>query len=59
MWRYQVLDLSEQHFRQLRLLIKLNRAEAYVIVKTDKPWPPEILLHPRQPDARVPRDTLN
>ncbi len=59
MWRYQLLDLSEQHFRQLRLLIKLNRAEAYVIVKTEKPWPPEILLHPRQHTTKIARDAIN
>ncbi|MBV2150146.1 hypothetical protein KRZ98_18040 [Sphingobium sp. AS12] len=59
MWRYQLLDLSEQHVRQLRLLIKLNRAEAHVIVKTDKPWPPEILLHPRQHTAKIARDAIN
>lgn len=59
MWRYQLIDLSEQHIRQLRLLIKLKRAEAHVIVRTDQPWPPEILLHPRQHDAKVARDAIN
>lgn len=59
MWRYRLVDLSEQHIQQLRLLIKLNRAEAYVIVRTDKPWPPEILLHPRQQCAKINRDAIN
>jgi len=59
MWRYRLVDLSEQHIQQLRLLIKLNRAEAYVTVRTDKPWPPEILLHPRQQSVKVERDAIN
>lgn len=59
MWRYQVLDISEQHFRQLRLLIHIGQAEAYIIAKTARPWPPEVLLHPRQHTAIVRRDAIN
>lgn len=59
MWRYQVLDISEQHFRQLRLLIHIKQAEAYIIAKTARPWPPEITLHPHQFTAKISRDAIN
>ncbi|WP_294138254.1 hypothetical protein [Sphingomonas sp.] len=59
MWRYQVLDISEQHFRQLRMLIRLEQAEAYIIARTARPWPPEIALHPRQHTVLIKRDAIN
>ncbi len=59
MWRYHVLDISEQHFRQLRMLIHIKQAEAYIIARTARPWPPEIALHPRQHTTLIKRDAIN
>lgn len=59
MWRYHVLDISEQHFRQLRLLIQLKQAEAHIVVKTARPWPSPVMLHPRQRAAVIERDAIH
>lgn len=59
MWRYQVLDISEFHYRQLRLLIHLKLAEAHIVVRTERPWPREVSLHPRQHSAKIERNAIN
>lgn len=42
MWKYDVRDVPEDHYRALRLLIQLNRAEAHLLVICDPAWPPRI-----------------
>lgn len=59
MWRYQVLDISEQHFRQLRMLIHIKQAEAYIVVKTKRPWPSIVATSPRQHLVKIVGDALN
>lgn len=59
MWRFEVLDITEQQFRALRLLIHLKQAEAHIIVRSNRPWPPEISTSPRQREVSVPRDAIN
>lgn len=38
MWRYNVGDLTDDDIRRLRLLVKIKRAEAHIVVKSDRPW---------------------
>lgn len=59
MWRYDVRDISEQHFRQLRMLIRLQRAKAHIVVVTERAWPSEISTSPRQHGGRVHGDAIN
>jgi hypothetical protein len=59
MWRYDVRDISEQHFRTLRLLLHLNLAVAHIVVRSERPWPPAIRYSLRQKDTDIPGDAIN
>lgn len=59
MRRYDVRDISEQHYRILRLLLNLNLAEAHIVVKSRHPWPPPITLSPRQRERSISGDAIN
>lgn len=48
MRRYEIAELTDDDLRRLRMLIKLNRAEAHIIVKCDYPWPIPIRTSARQ-----------
>jgi len=39
MRRFLVSDVTEPHYRQLRLLVAIGRAEAYLVVRSVAPWP--------------------
>jgi hypothetical protein len=39
MRRFLVGDVTEPHYRQLRLLVAIGRAEAYLVVRSAAPWP--------------------
>jgi hypothetical protein len=39
MRRFLVGDVTEPHYRQLRLLVAIGRAEAYLVVRCATPWP--------------------
>lgn len=59
MWRFEVLDITEQQFRALRLLIHLKQAEAHIVVRSNRPWPLPISFSPRQPNAMITGDAIN
>lgn len=42
MRRYDIRDITEQHYRALRLLLTLGVAEAHIVVRSKRPWPPSI-----------------
>ena len=48
MRRYDARDITEQHYRTLRLLLQLNLAQAHLVVRCQRPWPPSISLSQRQ-----------
>ena len=48
MRRYDIADLTDDDLRRLRMLVRLKRAEAHVVVRTDYPWPITIQTRPRQ-----------
>lgn len=39
MRRFLVSDVTEPHYRRLRLLVAIGRAEAYLVVRSAAPWP--------------------
>ena len=53
MRRYDVSDITEQHYRALRMLIVLGQAEAHIVVKAKHPWPPPVSYSPRQRDTGI------
>ncbi len=59
MRRYDASDITENHYRALRLLIRLRLAEAHIVVRSTRPWPPRILYSSRQPDADICGDPIN
>ena len=59
MRRYNVSDITEQHYRALRLLIVLGQAEAHVVVKASHSWPPPISYSPRQRENRIAGEAIN
>jgi len=59
MRRYDARDITEQHYRTLRLLLQLNLAEAHLVVRCQRPWPPSILFSPRQRKAEISGDAIN
>lgn len=59
MRRYNVSDITEQHYRTLRLLLQLNLAEAYIVVRSRRPWPPPISFSPRQRETTIAGDAIN
>ncbi|WP_029622937.1 hypothetical protein [Sphingomonas elodea] len=59
MRRYDVRDITDQHYRALRLLLATNQAEAHIVVRSKRPWPPAISYSPRQPDTAIAGDAIN
>ena len=59
MRRYDARDITEQHYRTLRLLLQLNLAEAHIVVRSQRPWPPPISASPRQREATITGDAIN
>lgn len=59
MRRYDARDITEQHYRTLRLLLQLNLAEAHIVVRSSRPWPPSISYSPRQRDIEIMGDAIN
>lgn len=59
MRRYDAQDISEHHYRALRLLIQLKVATAYLVVKCDPVWPPPISYSPRQAALYIAGDAIN
>ena len=59
MRRYNVSDITEQHYRTLRLLLHLNLAEAHIVVRSQRPWPPPISFSFRQRDIKIAGDAIN
>lgn len=59
MRRYNARDITEQHYRTLRLLLQLNLAEAHIVVRSNRPWPPPILYSPRQREITITGDAIN
>lgn len=59
MRRYNVADITEQHYRVLRLLLALDQAEAHIVVRSKRAWPPPISFSPRQSDNRIAGEAIN
>lgn len=59
MRRYDVRDISENHYRALRLLLKLNQAEAHIVVNSKRAWPPPIAYSLRQQETTIIGDAIN
>lgn len=47
MRRYDARDITEHHYRALRLLLTLNMAEAHIVVRSKRTWPPPVFFSPR------------
>ena len=58
MRRYDVGDLTDDDLRRLRLLVRMKRAEAHIIVKTDYPWPSTIRTSARQWQEPAPGNAI-
>ena len=59
MRRYDVRDISENHYRALRLLLKLGQAEAHIVVRSKRAWPPRIAYSARQRETVVTGEAIN
>ncbi len=59
MRRYDARDIKEHHYRALRLLLALNMAEAHIVVRSKRTWPPPISFSPRQPETHISGDAIN
>lgn len=59
MRRYDARDITEHHYRALRLLLTLNMAEAHIVVRSKRPWPPSVSYSPRQLETAIPGDAIN
>ena len=59
MRRYDARDITEQHYRTLRLLLQLNLAEAHIVVRSQRQWPPAVSFSPRQRAVTVIGDAIN
>lgn len=59
MRRYNVADITEQHYRALRLLLALEQAEAYIVVRSKRAWPPPVSFSPRQRECQISGDAIN
>lgn len=59
MRRYDVRDITENHYRVLRLLLMLNQAEAHIVVRSKRPWPPRIAYSARQRESQIFGDAIN
>ena len=59
MRRFNVSDITEQHYRTLRLLLQLNLAEAHLVVRCHRPWPPNISFSRGQRENSIVGDAIN
>ncbi|HEX8301451.1 hypothetical protein [Sphingomonas sp.] len=59
MRRYDARDITEQHFRALRVLLVTGQADAHIVVRSRRPWPPLVSLSPSQPAGEVTGDAIN
>jgi hypothetical protein len=59
MRRYDVRDITEQHFRALRILLATQQAEAYIVVRSNRPWPPMVSFSRYQNADNVNGDAIN
>lgn len=59
MRRYDARDITENHYRALRLLLMLGVAEAHIVVRSQRPWPPSISYSRRQPEITISGDAIN
>jgi hypothetical protein len=58
-WRFNLADLSDNDIRRLRLLIKMGKAEAHLVTKSEHPWPIKVQTHPRQWQEPVDGTAIN
>lgn len=59
MRRYDARDITEHHYRALRLLLTLNMAEAHIVVRSKRPWPPRVSFSPRQNAVDIAGEPIN
>lgn len=59
MRRYDARDITEHHYRALRLLLTLNMAEAHIVVKSKRAWPPPVSFSSRQQETNIPGEAIN
>lgn len=59
MRRYDVAELTDDDLRKLRLLVKMSRAEAHVVVRCDYPWPIPFRTSARQWHDPAKGDAIN
>lgn len=59
MRRYDARDITEQHYRTLLLLLQLNLAEAHIVVRSQRPWPPAISFSRGQQKIAISGDAIN
>lgn len=48
MRRFDIREVSEDHYRALRLLITLNMTEGHIVVRSGIRWPPPLAFTSRQ-----------
>lgn len=59
MRRFDVRDITEDHFRELRRLIHFKKAEAHIVVRTKQAWPPTIAYSRRQDETVIVGDGIH
>lgn len=59
MRRYDARDITEHHYRALRLLLTLNQAEAHIVVRSKRAWPPPVSYSPRQQEIQISGEAIN
>ncbi len=59
MRRYDVRDITDQHYRALRLLLATNQAEAHIVVSSKRPWPPTLSYSRHQPATVITGEAIN
>lgn len=59
MRRFDVRDITEDHFRELRRLIHFKKAEAHIVVRTKHAWPPTIAYSRRQEETVIVGDGIH
>ncbi|MFN3775160.1 hypothetical protein [Sphingomonas parapaucimobilis] len=59
MRRYNIADLTDDDLRRLRMLVRMERATAHIVVRTDYAWPIPIQTRPRQWQEPAIGDAIN
>jgi hypothetical protein len=60
MWKFEVRDIGDCHYRQLRTLVRLRLAEAHIVVRRSKvPWPQTVDTSDRQAQTIPIGETIN